>query len=113
MPDLGSNLWSPKLSAKLSVCVLAALLALSPEVSLADESGVSFWLPGQVDSLPAAPGVPGWSMAEVYYHTTVSAFGAVAAARGIQIGRFSPPSYFRFHPSFSPPTTLPSSHPPS
>jgi hypothetical protein len=42
MPDLGSNLWSPK----LSVCVLAALLALSPEVSRADESGISFWVPG-------------------------------------------------------------------
>jgi hypothetical protein len=84
VPDLGSNLWSPKLSG----WALAALLILFPEISLADESGVSFWLPGQVDSLPAVPGVPGWSMAEVYYHTTVSAFGAVAAAREIQIGRF-------------------------
>jgi hypothetical protein len=86
MPDLGSDLWSPKLSG----WALAALLIFFPEISLADESGVSFWLPGQVDSLPAVPGVPGWSMAEVYYHTTVSAFGAVAAAREIQIGRFSP-----------------------
>ena len=84
--DLGSNFWSPK----LSVFMLAALLALSPEVSRADESGVSFWLPGQVSSLAATPQTPGWSMAEVYYHTTVSAFGAVAAAREIQIGRFSP-----------------------
>jgi hypothetical protein len=70
----------------------AAIALLGPlsASALADESGVSFWLPGQVDSLPAVPGVPGWSMAEVYYHTTVSAFGAVAAAREIQIGRFSP-----------------------
>jgi hypothetical protein len=86
VPDRGIHLWS----LKLSVCALASLLALSPESSRADESGVSFWLPGQVDSLPAVPGVPGWSMGEVYYHTTVSAFGAVAAAREIQIGRFSP-----------------------
>jgi hypothetical protein len=56
----------------------------------ADESGVSFWLPGQFGSLAAAPQVPGWSMAAVYYHTTVAASGAVAAAREIQIGRFSP-----------------------
>src|SRR5882757_10597166 len=49
----------------------------------ADESGVSFWLPGQFGSLAAAPQVPGWSMAAVYYHTTVSAFGAVAAAKQI------------------------------
>jgi hypothetical protein len=70
----------------------AAIALLGPlsASALADESGISFWLPGQVDSLPAVPGVPGWSMAEVYYHTTVSAFGAVAAAREIQIGRFSP-----------------------
>jgi hypothetical protein len=56
----------------------------------ADESGISYWLPGRFSSLAATPQVPGWSMAEVYYHTTVSAFGAVAAAREIQIGRFSP-----------------------
>ena len=87
VPDLESNLWS----TKLGVCVLAALLlGLSPGVSRADESGISFWLPGQVSSLAAAPQTPGWSMAEVYYHTNVSAFGAVAAAREIQIGRFSP-----------------------
>lgn len=54
----------------------------------ADESGVSYWLPGRFSSLAATPQVPGWSMAEVYYHTSVSAFGAAAAAREIQIGRF-------------------------
>jgi hypothetical protein len=63
---------------------------LSPEISRADESGISFWLPGQVSSLPAVPAVPGWSMAAVYYHTSVAASGAVAAAREIQIGRFAP-----------------------
>src|SRR5216110_2381169 len=57
----------------LSTFALGALLTISPETSRADESGVSFWLPGQVSSLPAVPQVPGWSMAEVYYHTTVSA----------------------------------------
>src|SRR6202035_5586954 len=56
----------------------------------ADEGGISYWLPGRFSSLAATPQVPGWSMAEVYYHTTVSAFGAVAAAREIQIGRFAP-----------------------
>jgi hypothetical protein len=33
--------------------------------------------------------VPGWSAAVIYYHTTVEASGAVAAARQIQIGRIS------------------------
>jgi hypothetical protein len=70
----------------------AAIALLGPlsASALADEGGVSYWLPGRFSSLAATPQVPGWSMAEVYYHTTVSAFGAVAAAREIQIGRFSP-----------------------
>jgi hypothetical protein len=54
----------------------------------ADESGVSFWLPGQFSSLAAAHQVPGWSMAAVYYHTSVEASGNVAAAKEIQVGRF-------------------------
>jgi hypothetical protein len=54
------------------------------------KSGVSFWLPGQASSLSAILQTPGWSMTEVYYHTNVSALGAVAAAREIPIGRFSP-----------------------
>jgi hypothetical protein len=86
---------------KVCACALGALLTLSPEISRADESGISFWLPGQVDSLPAVPAVPGWSMAEVYYHTTVSAFGGVAAAREIQIGRFSPTVNVSFNASLN------------
>src|SRR5438105_2809594 len=41
---------------RLGAYALGALLALSPEISRADESGASFWLPGQVDSLPAVAG---------------------------------------------------------
>jgi hypothetical protein len=90
-----------KRNLRFLTCALSALLLLPPEISRADESGVSFWLPGQVNSLPAAPAVPGWSMAEVYYHTTVSAFGAVAAAREIQIGRFSPTVNVSFNASLN------------
>ena len=69
--------------------ILALLMFGSlPEAAYADESGVSFWLPGQFGSLAATPQVPGWSMAAVYYHTSVKASGATAAAREIQIGRF-------------------------
>ena len=56
----------------------------------ADEGGVSFWLPGLFGSLAAVPQQPGWSLATVYYHTSVSAFGNTAAAREATIGRFSP-----------------------
>jgi hypothetical protein len=70
----------------------AAIALLGPlsASALADAGGISYWLPGRFSSLAATPQVPGWSGAEVYYHTTVAASGAVAAAREIQIGRFSP-----------------------
>ena len=75
---------------RVSGAVTIAALLLFPEVSRADESGISFWLPGLYGSLAAAPTTPGWSMAAIYYHTTVSATGAAAAAREFQVGRFSP-----------------------
>jgi hypothetical protein len=53
----------------------------------ADEGGVSFWLPGIFGSLAAVPQQPGWSLASIYYHTTVSAGSDVALAREISIGR--------------------------
>jgi hypothetical protein len=53
-------------------------------------SGISFWLPGLYGSLSATPAIPGWSVATIYYHTSVDASGAAAAAREFQVGRFSP-----------------------
>jgi hypothetical protein len=70
-------------SAGLAMAIFASL----PGAACADESGVSYWLPGRFGSLAATPQVPGWSWAEVYYHTSVEASGAVAAAKQIQIGR--------------------------
>jgi hypothetical protein len=67
---------------------LAVTLAGSlSHAAYADEDGVSYWLPGRFGSLAAVPSMPGWSMAEVYYHTSVSAFGNAAAAREIRVGR--------------------------
>src|SRR5437899_1423694 len=62
------------------------LVSLSGSAS-ADEGGVSFWVPGFFGSLAAAPQQPGWSLANVYYHTSVSAFGDVARAREFTLGR--------------------------
>jgi hypothetical protein len=53
---------------------------------MADEGGVSFWVPGFFGSLAATPQQPGWSLATIYYHTTVSAGGDVARAREFEIG---------------------------
>lgn len=73
--------------AHSSLSAAIGLLGFFSEAAYADEGGYSFWLPGQFGSLAAAPAVPGWSTAEVYYHTSVGASGSVAAARQIQIGR--------------------------
>jgi hypothetical protein len=88
--------------SRLGAAAMGALLILAPQASRADESGISFWLPGQVSSLPAVPqAAPGWSMATVYYHTSVAASGAVAAAREIQIGRFAPTVNVSFNASLN------------
>lgn len=73
---------------QLYVGAIAALLTLPGQAARADEGGVSFWVPGLFGSLAAVPTTPGWTLAEVYYHTMVHAFGSVARAREITIGRF-------------------------
>jgi hypothetical protein len=73
-----------------SFALLLAIFSGGREAALADEGGVSFWLPGIYGSLAAAPQQPGWSLPLVYYHTSVSASGSVGAAKEVQIGRFSP-----------------------
>jgi hypothetical protein len=77
-------------SSTITLLLSAGVLSTMSSVSLADESGTSFWLPGTYGSLAAAPGTPGWALATVYYHTSVSAGADVAASREIQIGRFNP-----------------------
>ena len=41
--------------------------------ALADEGGVSFWIPGFFGSLAATPQQPGWSLATVYLARKVAA----------------------------------------
>lgn len=62
-----------------------ATLVSAPENSLADEGGVSFWIPGFFGSLAATPQQPGWSLATIDYYTNVSAGSAVALAREFEI----------------------------
>jgi hypothetical protein len=71
------------------ICGVLALGAAAsmPNIAMADEGGVSFWVPGFFGSLAAAPQQPGWSLASIYYHTSVSAGGDVALAREFQLGR--------------------------
>src|SRR6202023_421235 len=74
----------------VAAIVMAPAITFFSQCALADESGVSFWVPGFFGSLAAAPQQPGWSLADVYYHTSVSAGGDVALAREIQIGQVPP-----------------------
>jgi hypothetical protein len=60
-----------------------------PAPSHADESGVSFWVPGSFASLAAVPMNPGWSYSTVYYPLFVSATGGIAAQREFELGGIS------------------------
>jgi hypothetical protein len=77
-----------RLGTALFTFFLAAACATNN--AQADESGVSFWIPGFFGSLAATPQQPGWSLASIYYHTDVSASGSAAIAREIDIGHLPP-----------------------
>lgn len=77
----------PSSALHIAASLLAIATVLLSQPARADEDGVSYWLPGRFGSLAAVPQVPGWSMAAVYYHTNVGAFGSTAAARQIHVGR--------------------------
>jgi hypothetical protein len=73
-------------SGLLSGALALAAVFFVPGISLADEGGVSFWLPGLFGSLAATPQQPGWSATSIYYHTSVSAGGDISLSRQFQIG---------------------------
>ena len=64
------------LARRASPLVLLAMIGaatLSSQPAAADETGVSFWLPGLFGSLAAVPIQPGWSFSTTNYFTSVSA----------------------------------------
>src|SRR5262249_56065588 len=92
--------------------ILIASIAV-PTGARADESGVSFWLPGLFGSLAAAPQQPGWALTSVYYHTSVSAGADVARAREFQIGKIPVTATANLSASLDSPAALPFAIPPS
>lgn len=70
---------------RLTGAVAMAIAALSTGPSLAAEGGLTFWLPGLYGSFAAVPGVPGWSFATIYYHSSVSADAEQAFPRAGQV----------------------------
>jgi hypothetical protein len=93
-------------SARLIAVAIGAAASLMPGASLADEGGVSFWLPGLYGSLAAVPTAPGWSDFNFLYNTSVHAGGDVATAREITIGRFNPTVNLNLNASLSDDTAI-------
>jgi len=77
-------------SRQLVAFAIVASLVTVAKPALADQGGISFWVPGLFGSFAASPLAPGLSAATIYYHTSVSASGALAAARQIEVGRLRP-----------------------
>ena len=74
----------------VAASVMASAIMFSSSQALADEGGASFWIPGLFGSLAATPQQPGWSLGNIYYHTSVSAGADVARAREFTLNRFPP-----------------------
>ena len=74
----------------VAMALACAAVTSASNGALADENGVSFWLPGLFGSLAAVPQQPGWSLIVTNYYDSVGASAAVAASREITIGRFNP-----------------------
>jgi hypothetical protein len=69
--------------------LLTCALTVGARPALADEGGVSFWVPGLFGSLAATPQQAGWSFTTIFYHTTVRAGADVAFARQVQRGNLN------------------------
>jgi hypothetical protein len=80
-----SQVSGPRTRIAGAFVAVAALLSVSG-TARADEGGVSYWVPGFFGSLAATPLQPGWSVATIYYHTSVDAGGDVAFARQVTRG---------------------------
>ena len=79
-----------KFAARIAAVPIAGsiVVATAPR-SLADEGGVSFWLPGFFGSLAATPQVPGFSFGNILYYSQVKAGGNVAFAKQVSAGNIN------------------------
>jgi hypothetical protein len=84
-----SSTYKRAYTAILVGALLIGCVLIPPTVSRADEGGVSMWVPGLFGSLAATPLVPGFSYANIFYHTSVSGGGDVAFARQVNRGNIA------------------------
>jgi hypothetical protein len=87
---------------RIAAAVFAPTTTLWSQCALADEGGVSFWLPGTYGSLAAVPAQPGWSFATIYYHTSVDAGAGTSFVRGggVEAGIKASADLQMFSPSY-------------
>ncbi len=85
-----------------TAALACAIFGFTSKASIADETGISFWLPGTFGSLAAVPGQPGFSGAITYYHTSVEAGkGAVFQQGGrIEAGLNARANLFLLSPNY-------------
>jgi hypothetical protein len=83
--ESGKSWWGRRAAAGVAALAISA----ASQGALADEGGVSFWLPGIYASLAAVPLSPGFTFNETYYHWQGQASGDVSLAREVTIGRFN------------------------
>jgi hypothetical protein len=71
--------------AMIALALAATVSVLTPRFAHGDESGTSFWLPGQFGSLAAVPTEPGWSLPLIYFYVSLDSDGGKAFERGRKI----------------------------
>src|SRR5215470_14043114 len=84
----GGSAMSVALRASIGI-LLSCALGFGARPAVADEGGVSFWIPGFFGSLAATPQQAGWSFTTIFYHTTVTAGADVAFARQVHGGNIN------------------------
>jgi hypothetical protein len=82
------HLWIARQGGIALVITAGGLLAAS-DIAVADEGGVSLWVPGFFGSLAATPSTPGFAFANVFIHPDVNAGGDVAFARQVSRGNIT------------------------
>lgn len=78
-------------------------VAAAASTARADESGLSFWLPGLQGSFAAVPTEPGWSFATLYIHPSADAGANARFPRGgqIDVGIDGRGDLFAFGPTYT------------
>ena len=78
-------------------------IVLGHHVALADEAGVSVWLPGTFGSLAAVPVQPGFQWTTTYYHATATSKSGTEFEEGGRIvrGLRPRPNLIQISPSYA------------